>query len=425
MGNLKLERLLYLWSHSNGTPNLKTVLIIGHTFPEPNTTAAGTRMMQLIKLFHDMGMKLFFGSTATTTEYSEDLKAYGLTIIPLALNSSSFDTLLQTIHPDILVFDRFMTEEQFGWRVREVCPDAITILDTEDLHFLRKARETAFLLGGELDLFTPEAQRELASILRCDLSLIISQAELHLLRNTFGISDEKLMYLPIFIDRIVNDAWPGYEDRRHFVILGNFMHAPNKDAIRWLKTSLWVPIRKRLPMAECHIYGAYLPKEIQSFHNPDTGFLVKGWVAQKDTVLENARVVLAPLRFGAGLKGKVLDGLAHGTPVVTTEIGAEGILGRYPYEGVCDADERDIIEKAVSIYSEKELWERLQKQGLDILKGRFSKHIFEAVFSNKITELIPCLQEHRRKHFLGQILHHESLQSKKYLSKWIELKNKN
>jgi len=163
---------------------VKTLLIIGHTFPEPSTTAAGTRIMQLIKMFDEEGYEIIFASSAIASEKAADLNSVGIRVETIKLNNPGFDELLTRLDPDVVIFDRYITEEQFGWRVAEQCPGALRVLDTEDLHFLRKAREQAVKDGipvAGANLFTNTAKRELASILRSDLSLIISEAERTLL----------------------------------------------------------------------------------------------------------------------------------------------------------------------------------------------------------------------------------------------------
>ena len=111
--------------------------------PEPNSTAAGKRMLQLIDFFLKEKYRISFLSAATNFAFSENLNSIGVEYISIALNDSNFAEKLQVLNPDIVLFDRFVTEEQFGWKVAEICPQAIRILDTEDLHFLRKAREKA------------------------------------------------------------------------------------------------------------------------------------------------------------------------------------------------------------------------------------------------------------------------------------------
>ena len=154
----------------------KRLLIIGFVWPEPNSSAAGGRMMQLITLFKKQGFAITFCSPAQDSDFMVDLADYGVDKVSVALNDPSFDTYIKELQPHVVVFDRFMIEEQFGWRVAEHCPEAIRILDTEDLHCLRLARQHAFkdkrtfeiseIVGEEV------AKREIASILRSDLSLM-------------------------------------------------------------------------------------------------------------------------------------------------------------------------------------------------------------------------------------------------------------
>ena len=122
----------------------KKLLIIGNVWPEPNSTAAGRRMFQLIETFKENNYIITFVSAASKTENSLPLENLNIQTFEIQLNNSSFDLLLKEIYPDMVIFDRFLTEEQFGWRVAECCPNALRILDTEDLHFLRTARHRAF-----------------------------------------------------------------------------------------------------------------------------------------------------------------------------------------------------------------------------------------------------------------------------------------
>jgi hypothetical protein len=121
-----------------------TLLIIGFVYPEPNSSAAGSRMLQLIQAFQDNDYRITLATTCKKSDNAFDLKSIGVTVVEIQLNHSSFDAFIKSLNPSIVLFDRFMTEEQFGWRVAEHCPDALRILDTEDLHCLRKARQKAF-----------------------------------------------------------------------------------------------------------------------------------------------------------------------------------------------------------------------------------------------------------------------------------------
>src|SRR5690606_17696239 len=153
--------------------------------------------------------KITFASTAAISDRTINLKNYNISVKNILLNDASIDEFVKELNPEIVVFDRYITVEQFGWRVSENCTETLKILDTEDLHFLRKAREEAVKKGKpalEANLFSDIAKRELASILRCDLSLIISEYEMDLLQNTFKISSEILHYLPFLVETIPEET---------------------------------------------------------------------------------------------------------------------------------------------------------------------------------------------------------------------------
>ncbi|KMQ70554.1 glycosyltransferase family 4 protein [Chryseobacterium koreense] len=403
---------------------MKHLVIIGTVFPEPNSTAAGKRMLQLVDFFLEQNFRISFLSAAAISENSFDLKLKGIETFSIKINDSSFERLIAELHPEIVIFDRFISEEQFGWKVSEICPDAMKILDTEDLHFLRKAREMAFKQNRnahENNLLNDVFKREIASVLRCDLSLMISEFEMDLLTNHFNIDKSILHYLPLFAEKA--DSGRTFSERKNFVSIGNFLHEPNWQTVLKLK-KLWPQIRKKLPDSELHIFGAYVPEKAQQLHQEKEGFLIKGRAANKEELFKNYRVLLAPIPFGAGIKGKLLESMEFGLPSVTSSIGAEGMNGNLNWNGfVCD-DDSDFVEKSVQLYSDENLWTAKQKNGFAIVENRFQKKAFLSQFSLRLKEIESNLKSHRNKNFLGQILQHHTLQSAKYLGKWIEEKNK-
>ena len=329
---------------------VQKLLIIGFVWPEPNSSAAGGRMMQLISLFKNQGFSVTFASPALDSDFMVDLESYEVEKKSIALNCSSFDTFIKELNPNIVLFDRFMMEEQFGWRVAENCPDALRLLDTEDLHCLRLARQKAFKENRPFeinDLFVEDvAKREIASILRCDLSLMISEFEMELLESAFKIDKALLFYLPFLLEPIEVDSirkLSSFKERKDFIFIGNFLHEPNWNAVQYLKETIWPLIRKQLPEAILHIYGAYPSQKVLQLHKPAEGFIIEGRAADAQEVVRNARVVLAPLRFGAGIKGKLLEAMQCGTPSVTTSIGAESMHGDLSWNGFVADDVADFV----------------------------------------------------------------------------------
>jgi glycosyltransferase involved in cell wall biosynthesis len=406
------------------------ILILGFVFPEPNSSAAGGRMIQLIEYFQSLTMEVIFACAAAKSEFSFPLDSIGVRTEEIQLNNSSLDDLLVDLQPQYVLFDRFMMEEMYGWRVADLCPNAIRILDTEDLHCLRQARQIALKENrpfDQSDLFSDFARREIASILRCDLSLMVSEFEMNLLKDVFHISDKIILHLPIWMNPKSEQEQAklkSFEERKDFVFIGNFLHEPNWNAVQYLKTAIWPLIRKALPGVNLKIYGAYCSQKVLNLHNQKTGFLIEGRADSASKVLENARICLAPLRFGAGIKGKLLESMCNGTPSITTSIGAESMHGENPWNGfVCD-DPIEFARKAVEIYNNQLEWEQFQQAGFKILKQRFLKEKITTDFTTCLKHLSENIKNHRQENFIGSLLQHHTMKSTMYMSRWIEEKNK-
>lgn len=401
------------------------VLVLSNVWVEPRSSAAGSRMLQLLQLFLAQGWTVTYASTASESAYAFDLSSLGIETVSVQINDASFDAFAKKQHPNIVLFDRFMVEEQLGWRIAQHCPDALRILDTEDLHCLRKARQLAIKENRdfeEQDLQSDVAKREIASIYRCDLTLMISLYEMDLLQSIFKVPSPLLHYIP-FLMESPSGAFPTFEEREHFVSIGNFLHPPNWDAVRVLKEHIWPKIRKELPEAQLNIYGAYPSEKVHQLHNEKEGFLVTGRAEDARKVISQASVLVAPLRFGAGLKGKFFDAMQTGTPSVTTTIGAEGIAQDLEWCGTVEDDFSAFAKACIQLYTNTNLWNTAQKNGLNILQQNFDKKQFEQPLIAAILRLHQNLEEHRASNFTGQMLHHHLLQSTKYMSKWIEAKN--
>lgn len=408
---------------------MKNLLAIGYVWPEPTSSAAGSRMMQLLDFFQQKGFEITFATPATETGNQADLNSKGIHTQKIRVNDSGFDEFQRRLNPQIVLFDRFMMEEQFGWRVDENCPEALKILDTEDLHFLRKAREVAWKKSiSEEEIFEDSelAKREIAAIYRCDLSLIISTSEMQLLKSRFKVPENLLFYLPLLFDTTKFDQnnLPGFENRKDFMHIGSFLHEPNWNAVLYLKEKLWPQIRQKVPGAELNIYGSYPTQKAWNLHKVSDGFHVIGKAEDASKVFKQSRLLLAPLQFGAGLKGKLLEAMQNGTPSITTTLGAEGIANAENWPGaVCETD-AEFIVKAVEIYQDAEKWNLYQKKGFKVLKDKFESSDFMKSFSERIEFLQKNLKGHRTSNFTGEMLKHHLHKSTYYLSRFIEEKNR-
>ena len=394
-------------------------LFIGYVWPEPTSSAAGLRTWNLIHDLMDANYHITFASPSQSNAFTTAIQDQGIRTVTLQANDSAFDSFIRDLNPQIVIFDRFVIEEQFGWRVQENCPRAVRILDTQDLHFLRRSREKALESQGELQLITDDTCREIASIYRCDLTLMISDYEDQLLKTTFHIPEDLLLlkrfhYSPPKLSK-------SFHERNHFMMIGNFRHPPNRDGILWMKKEIWPLIRKTLPSAEFHCYGAYPPREIMNLSDRASGFIIQGATADQYLTLSQYRVNLAPLRYGAGIKGKISDGWWTGTPVVTTSIGAEGMSGGLALGGIIADSPESFAQAAIQLYSQEQDWNHSQTLGLELIRALYSR---SEAFTQRIQYLQKNLEDHRKANFMGTLLSYHTLRSTKYFSKWIEEKSK-
>jgi len=406
---------------------MKILLVIGYVWPEPNSSAAGSHMLSIIRLFKRESWRVVFSTPAQKTLFNFDLSSENIETKEIEINNSSFDEYILELNPSVVLFDRFMMEEQFGWRVADSCPNALRILDTEDLQCLRGARQLAHKenrIFSNSDLNSDLAKREIASIYRCDLSLIISDFEISLLTDHFKVDPSLLIHVPFMIDlEKINLSKKSFTKRQHFVTIGNLRHAPNWDSILYLQ-QIWPLIRKEIPDAELHIYGAYTPPKATALNNNKTGFIVKDRAESVDEVMQNARVCLSPLRFGAGIKGKFIDAMRSATPSVTTDIGAEGMTAGKPWAGLVANTPEEIAKAAISLYLDESLWLGKSTLCFDLLRDIYDRKQIANKLLEKINYLLDNTDSHRAKNFTGAMLNHHTMRSTKFMSKWIEEKNK-
>ncbi|TLS75819.1 glycosyltransferase [Mariprofundus erugo] len=411
---------------------ISRVLVIGSLWPEPASSGAGLRMLELSQLFVRQGWQVTYASTAAVNEHSVDLSLLGISCVTIAVNDSGFDHFVAGLQPDVVLFDRFSMEEQFGWRVEKACPDAMRIIETIDLHLLREARQqlakgnrSVIRQPSKAALFNEIALREIAALLRSDLSILVSDFEVQLLQEQFLLAPALLHYCPFMFEPAdLHRASPAFEARRHFITIGNFRHPPNWDAVLWLKEAIWPLIRRELPEAELHVYGAYAPPRATALDDVKSGFRVPGRAADVHTVMQSARVCLAPLRFGAGIKTKLADAMIHGTPNVTTSIGAEGMHGGLPWGGALADDAVSFAAAAVALYRDERAWQHAQADGQAIVQALFDGERNGRALIARIREIRVRLPEHRLDNFVGAMLRHHHQRSTEFMSRWIEAKNR-
>jgi hypothetical protein len=471
-------------------------LLISTVWPEPTSSAAGVRTLQLLSCFSKWGHEVALASPASKTTRSAVMTSHSVADpvreIAVTPNSAEFDTMIRSLQPNIVIFDRFIMEEQFGWRVREQAPRALRIVDSQDLHFLRDYRNRQALHAnniskGDDTLVAPGwndmpsalnsdiAHREVASFLRSDATLLISAAEQRLLEShnesQWCLSGYPLVYLPFLPEKATGG--PDYKARSdNLVMIGNFLHKPNLDSVRSVREYYQLSSSNSRKLPSVHVYGAYYTGEFGAMQSSDpfsskmatTKGQISIFGACDDALatIQRYRVLFAPLRFGAGLKGKIFDALITGTPFVTTKVGAEGIIDNDCTDNIfgtqslmqkqnfiskhelhsrlahlCIADTMsEAIQKAERLIHDEEIWSEAAMLGSRLLSEEFScavhtnnlKVAMDSLMGGDISDInsFDALQDNKRrpKGLLQRVLSHESVHYSRMLSKYIELKNK-
>lgn len=364
----------------------------------------------------------------------------GLELLPMPLNRWDQVRVLRNLAPELVMFDRFILEEQFGPMVYEALPAALCLLETQDLHFIRRAREPGRESGWQSRVadvaqgffpLTETAIRELGSIERVDHAFVVSSYEDAVLTGDFGLGPEVHSWEPFFYDpAVLPEAEYGFEDRSGFVWIGNFRHAPNADALRWIRREIWPGIRSRLPQAEFRIYGAYPSQEFMGWnHQADQGIRVLGQVDDLGEVFSKARVNLAPLRFGAGVKGKILEGFRRGVPAVTTAIGAEGLFplggNEAGFPGAVAGDVEGIIGEAVRFHEQARIWEDASRCARALMVQYYDFEKRERGIRERIRKWMEARNSGLLPRWRSRVMRHGLQNGQKYFSKWIEEKEKN
>ena len=208
-------------------------------------------------------------------------------------------------------------------------------------------------------------------------------------------------------------------------MIGNYLHPPNFDALKWSSESLWPQIRQVLPDAELHIYGAYTTKEATLLSKKEIGLVVRGPVDNLDGLFDKYRVNFAPLRFGAGIKGKITDGWYRGVPCLTTPIGSEGLhyqkTSPDSWGGIVVDNIKAFQDAAVTLYTDQSKWESYQKNGYELIDKHFELEKNGSELKENLLAALANKDTIRGENVTGSILQHHFSKSYEYFSKFIGL----
>jgi len=342
----------------------RRVLVLDHCTPTPNQDAGSVTILNLILLLREMQYQVTFipeDNFLYMPEYTTSLQRLGVEVLYAPYVTSVEQHLKEYgVRYDLAFLFRPGVSERYGKMIRKHCKQAKILYHTVDLHFLRMTREADLYADvAKKKLADEMKQRELAAIRAADVSIVHSTTELDLLR--LELPNEKIHVFPLIMN--VCSSVEVYEERHDIVFIGGYQHTPNVDAVMYFVSDVMPILRERLKGVRFYAVGSKPPVEIQALARDDV--IITGFIEKLSPLLDHIRVSVAPLRYGAGIKGKIGTAMTSGIPVVATTLGAEG-MSLTDGENILIANDADAFAEAVvRLYNDESLWNNMSKAGLD------------------------------------------------------------
>lgn len=362
------------------------ILMIDALFPRPEHDSGSLDQVGFMRIFISLGFRVFFCAAwefGGNLEREQELSALGVDCV----SSSDFRNL-----EEFLFFNWRSIAACFVSRVglmdscydilREFCPRSPIIFNTVDIHHLREEREAALTRDPVLARKAVETRdKEIGFIQSADLTIVVSEREAEMLAHQ-AVGAE-VVTIPL-IREWATDAVPEFEARNGVCFIGGFAHQPNVDAVDYFIKSIWPLIQKRQPDMQFYIVGSNMPARLRDIDVP--GVVPVGFVEDLSSWLGAVRVSVAPLRYGAGAKGKIVSSIGAGVPCVSTVIGAEG-MGLAHDDTIVVVDcERSFAEQVLSLHNDKAYWQRLSQAGMTFIREKYSLEAGREI-------LKPCLRQ--------------------------------
>ncbi len=351
----------------------RRMLIVDACMLTPDHDAGSLRMQAIAEELTSLRCKVTF--VADNLEYRqpyvEALQQQGIEVLFHPYARSVADVLMKRGREfDIVLLSRHYIAARHIDTARRYAPHALIVFDTVDLHFLREERLAALSNGAAAALSArSKRDEELALIARADVTLVVSPVEQAVLREL--VPDARVMLLTTIHEP--SDVQTPWERRSGLVFIGGFQHPPNVDAVTWYARDILPHVKRRLPGVATYVIGSQVTPAIRSLASDDLRIL--GHVPDVLPYFSNCRVSISPLRYGAGVKGKINLAMSHGVPVVATTASIEGM---HLTDGVdvIVADEPEAFAEAIQrIYENREMWQRVSAASRENVAEHFSRAV--------------------------------------------------
>lgn len=369
------------------------VLVKDHQVPRPDFDSGSVRIRRIMEQFVELGCRVVFfpGNHAPLQPYTDELQQLGITVLPEPQLQQAF---IAEAGSEITL--ALLSRPQIAWslleELRTEAPQCVIVYDTVDVHFLRLQRQAALVeeqgRPEEADALRRKAfasrQMELGLCRACDVTLVVSESERDLLGELVPGADVRVLSNVHSVDR--RSASP--RGRRDVLFVGSFDHPPNIDAALWAARDIMPLVRAQVPDAVLHVVGSNPTDEVRGLEAD--GVRVHGWVADLAQRYGLSRVTLAPLRFGAGVKGKVGESLAMGVPVVGTPIAVEGMHVKPEKDVLVADDARGLADAVVRLLTQDDLWQQLSDAGKAGAAAQFGPEVARAAVETLLHTAAPA-----------------------------------
>lgn len=381
----KLKKNNILFNLSDFTFSDKNVLIIDEIIPEFNKDSGSRRLTEIIKLLLKNKVSVFLIADLKQYKYKSDyikkFKDLGVNVYQPSIDQKgqlvTKEDFIKLITPkiDVAWLHRPTIFSKFQSLVKTANPNIKLVFDMVDFHYVRLLRE--YELNKD-EALKAEAEKflkiELENCKNADVVIAISTTDKELLKQHFNTNEKVVLISNIHQHIDKSDKFNSFEKRNDLLFVGSFRHDPNSDAVKYLKEDIMPLVWKVIPDLKVNIIGSYITEDIEALASDR--FKLLGFVDDLDAVINTTKLFVAPLRFGAGIKGKIGQSLEHSLPLVTTNVGAEGFdFGEQTNVMIANNAEA-IAQKVIDLYTNKILWEEASNSCKTILEP----------FSLKVTE---------------------------------------
>ena len=343
-------------------------LIIDWATPMPDHDSGSVDIFNLVRMLGRLGISSTFAGHRDLEywgTYTDDLQRLGAQVLYTPY-IGSLDGYLKGAGKDFdyVLVHRVGVFKDLAANLRKLCPNARIVFHTVDLHHIREARQAATEQSEKLKKQAQITRKtEIGLAREADAIVVVSDHEKALMQE--AVADTPVFHMPLIRD-IPGAGEASFTQRQGIAFLGNYLHAPNLDAVRYFVDEIWPAFYARVPDAQLILGGAQMPAEVEQL-GASPGVQTIGYVEDLGALFNGVRLTIAPLRYGAGAKGKVVSSLCHGVPVVASPVAAEGMSLEDGRDILVAREQAQWVQHLESAYCDAAIWQGLSNNGLEAM----------------------------------------------------------